>query len=427
MGEQGLLALRDAARAGSLAAVDDIAAIATPAAIEILVDFIWADTNIAARAAWLLAHLFGDPTAERELLACNLPVVAEARRLDWVWAPFRRDSAPAVQQLAGRVAYLMSVTTEQAALEGLEIDKRFIIPLGIVNGCEQVKERRVERPPEQLVADVDMLLSAGPGRRKSTERLAQWSGLASVCLGVPPKLDSAQARAVLNAVIAARGLPTPALRIINCLGVADLATVAATIFCKPTLRVTRTHWQRVNVKDLNPQHLRAVQIFLGAALVVLVGVSSVFAAAGEAFGVWEVGPRWLSLCYLALVALAVPLVISEGVEGSRIRESNSIVVRFGHWLNDQLLRLSDRRRLSLAFVLFLGCLGAFAIFWFSATLLTLVAVLPFVLGVGGCVVVFASFSIWLRIAEDRWRNPLRDVLRSESPSSGHAQSIISDH
>jgi hypothetical protein len=417
MGEQALLALRDAARSGSMAAVDDIAAIGTPAATEMLVEFIWTESRVAVRAAWRLARLFSDPTVERELSTSRPTVDMAVPQLDWVWAPFKSGAGPAVQQIAGRVAYLLSVTTEEAFVEGSEIDKRFIIPLGIVNGCEQAEQKTILQPPRQLTAAVGSFLHRpGPGRRNFTDRLSQWGDLASVCVSVPPKLDRAQARSVLHAVIASRGLPPSALQIISCLGVADLATVAATIFCKPTLSVTRGHWQRVTATDANPANLRNIRNILLPAVAALIGVCSLATVVGTAIGLWEVGPRWLSFLYLAMISPAVPLTLNNyGVADWGI----------GDWLNDQLLRLGDRSRISLVPILYLGCSGAFAVYWFSLGLLTQVDGLTFVLLVGGVVAALLSLSIWVYVAENRSRNPLRDLLGAGSTDTGHAQSIIS--
>ncbi|MEV2240779.1 NACHT domain-containing protein [Micromonospora sp. NPDC049891] len=147
-GELAIPTLAARAGAGSVAAVDDLAAVGTPAAAVALAELLWADDmQVAVRAAWRLAVLVGAPDVENELrtfdpesveaaaLAARVARLAERRpgRLpgaewyDWLWAPFEPGTPMA--RTMGRLGWLILESTEGAPSDLGAVDVRLAVGL----------------------------------------------------------------------------------------------------------------------------------------------------------------------------------------------------------------------------------------------------------------------------------------------------------
>ena len=148
MGDLAVSAYASRARQGEFAAVDDLAAIGTPAAARELVSLLSSDTYIATRAAWRIASLIQNPDVEEALrLSDDLPTPS-GERLDAVWAPFRRQSTAQWLTIMGRVAYLLDNSPDKVVPDIVNVDRRIAIPLCGVSIC-----RRLERTNEISLRD----------------------------------------------------------------------------------------------------------------------------------------------------------------------------------------------------------------------------------------------------------------------------------
>lgn len=133
MGDLAVSAFASRARRGDLAAVDDLATIATPAAARELVALLDSDSDIAMRSAWRIASLIQSPDVEETLrISDDLPTPSGAH-LDSVWAPFREQSTVEWLTIVGRVAHLLNSSPEEAVPSTVSVDRRIAIPLCAVH------------------------------------------------------------------------------------------------------------------------------------------------------------------------------------------------------------------------------------------------------------------------------------------------------
>ncbi|HEX6353587.1 NACHT domain-containing protein [Actinophytocola sp.] len=145
---------------GDMAAMNGLAGIATPAALRVLVGFLWRDDEQAARAAWRIAAMISDPQLEAALAGFEAP---HTSILDygWVWMPFTGDRTTLT--IINRVSELILYGPVE---EDRQIDKRLAIALGFVDAkltlttdappskklVEIAGQMHTERPPN-VVAD----------------------------------------------------------------------------------------------------------------------------------------------------------------------------------------------------------------------------------------------------------------------------------
>ncbi|HWS31640.1 MAG TPA: NACHT domain-containing protein [Actinoplanes sp.] len=107
LGELAIPVLARRAAAGSVEAVDDLAAIATPAAATAIAEQLWTGMDVAVRAAHWLASLVQQPEIESELCQFDPAPFQKQNRdhYEWLWQPFAPERNAHVTM--GRVGWLL--------------------------------------------------------------------------------------------------------------------------------------------------------------------------------------------------------------------------------------------------------------------------------------------------------------------------------
>jgi hypothetical protein len=191
-GELAIPALAGRSAAGDFWAVDDLAAVGTPAAAERLVDLLWDSGAVAVRAAWRLAELFLRPGVEDALRRAELRVEPAADRCRWVWRPFG-DPDGQLGVIAGRVVYLLDVGDPPP--DPGELDPRLALPVAAW--------RAVDRAPGHWGASMSiphrLTLAEANDLRPLIERVADRLDDRTLGFGIA----TTQLRKVLAAVSAA--------------------------------------------------------------------------------------------------------------------------------------------------------------------------------------------------------------------------------
>ncbi|RSM48308.1 NACHT domain-containing protein [Amycolatopsis balhimycina DSM 5908] len=280
-GELAVPVLAECAKQGSLWAVDDIAAVGTASAGLALVDLLDDEGPVAFRAAWRLAALVNNPDIEEELYRAE-PRTVPGPRHDWLWVPFNRNAPQTINEIMGRVGYLIDTSGPEHMPDGPgRIDPRLAMPIGVIGASRQYHPASSERLEERIR---DFARSVGLG-------VKEFHGSA-LLLGRIYEQDPEAARAAMAEVfdeahvhsvyrVLLETLPTPIL-----LDLADW-------FGDMGFRVDEHQWKAVTENPHEPVFLRPLA---GAALAVLllgpylVGVTR---ATGTAFGWWPWGPSWL--------------------------------------------------------------------------------------------------------------------------------------
>ncbi|NES18953.1 MAG: NACHT domain-containing protein [Symploca sp. SIO3E6] len=132
MGDVAVSLLADLVASGSEDALDALLAIGTANAARAILPLLWqTQTNVSYQAAWRLAVLLQQPSIE--VVLRNYSLTEEQRRgewLDWIWKPFDEPTDSALPIIAGRIAYLISKSPDEAIpKKQLQIDSRLVIPL----------------------------------------------------------------------------------------------------------------------------------------------------------------------------------------------------------------------------------------------------------------------------------------------------------
>ncbi len=146
LGELAVPTLAGHAKAGNQWAVDSLAAIATPSAIEALVQQLWAGPSsmLASRAAWRLAALSAQPDVARALRATAPPSV-RLGGYDWCWEPFAGPGQGSLPYVMAQICLLLDQpeAAETRPSDLGEIDPRLGVPL-----CLREFERTGGSPAE---------------------------------------------------------------------------------------------------------------------------------------------------------------------------------------------------------------------------------------------------------------------------------------
>jgi hypothetical protein len=131
MGNLAVGPLIEQARAGMLAAFDDLRAVGTPQSALGLVPLLWDDDEtLAGRAAWYLAALLLEPGVEDALRSFDLTTAQrKAKGLSWVWEPFAEPHESALPCVAGRIAYLMERGEPPWKGRAVRLETRLVFPL----------------------------------------------------------------------------------------------------------------------------------------------------------------------------------------------------------------------------------------------------------------------------------------------------------
>ncbi|GIJ06876.1 NACHT domain-containing protein [Micromonospora andamanensis] len=326
-GELAIPTLAARAGAGSVAAVDDLAAVGTPAAAVALAEQLWAgDMEVAVRAAWRLAVLVGAPDVENELRTFDptaveaASVAAQAARsaerrsgrvrgaewYDWLWAPFEPGTPMA--RTMGRLGWLILDSADDVPGDLGAVDVRLAVGL-------------VARPGA---------FSAGKASKELTDELnrkAHSFGYKRLLSGA---FGTYEIRDMLDLVArrepeAARDLAVQALRprvsgwraaLLTRLPMPVLTELAGRLWTGGVLDADLRDWRTLNERPEAPTvltFLRNVAVTLGAlAGVVLVGIA-VIRSFSTVIGWWAWGPMGAAvavvLCTAAIVVSFVILVI----------------------------------------------------------------------------------------------------------------------
>ncbi|MCZ7420686.1 NACHT domain-containing protein [Verrucosispora sp. WMMA2121] len=416
-GELAIPTLAARAGAGSVAAVDDLAAIGTPAAAVALAEQLWArDRQVAVRAAWRLATLVDAPDVENELRTFDptaaeaASVAAEAARLtgrrsgrlpgaewyDWLWAPFEPGTPMA--RTMGRLGWLILESTDDAPGDLGTVDVRLAIGL-------------VARPDA---------VSAGKASKELTDELNRKAH----SLGYKRLLSGAfgayEIRDMLDLVArrepeAARDLAVQALgsrvsgwraALLTRLPMPVLTELASRLWTGGVLDADLRDWRTLNERPEAPTvltFLRNVAVTLGAlAGVVLVGIAVIrsFSTVIGRQGGW--GKEDLA----ALVLVCTAFLVISFVVALFMPADHDLL-----WLPAVVLMISG------VGLMVAGAPVAFATVtgWLGVTLTVVVAAVL----VGAMVVLVR----WTRHRERALRNPYRALL-DRAPTARTAEQTV---
>ncbi len=132
MGDLAVPVIASLAASGNGAALDDLYAIGTAHAAEVLARLLWhTDETMACNAAWRLAALLPDEEVEARMRSYALTIrQRQAPYLSDAWQPFEQGE-PANSSLpivAGRIAYLIEHAPVDFASVQFTLDPRLVIP-----------------------------------------------------------------------------------------------------------------------------------------------------------------------------------------------------------------------------------------------------------------------------------------------------------
>lgn len=415
-GELAIPTLAARAGTGSVAAVDDLAAIGTPAAAAALAEQLWArDRKVAVRAAWRLAVLVSAPDVENEIRASDPSsaiaafVAAAAARLteplpgrgpgaewhDWLWAPFEPGTPMA--RTMGRLGWLILDSTDDPPSDLGTVDVRLAISLVALGDAfdsgKLPKELSEELSRTAHNIGYKRLLSGALGTYEIRDML-----------DLVARREPGTARDIAVRALAYRmsgwraalltSLPTPVL-----------TELACRLWNTATLEADLRDWRTLNARPEKPTvlvFLRNVAVTLGAlAGVALVGIA-ITRSVGTLIGWWAWGPA----------AVAAIVVLSAAV----------VVVAFVA----ALVMSADNDRLWIPGIAGLGGLVGLAVAGAPVAFATVagwLGVVPtVVLGVA-LVGAIALLVRWTGLRERALRNPYRALL-DRAPTARTAEQTV---
>ncbi|RGC70897.1 NACHT domain protein [Micromonospora sp. MW-13] len=314
-GELAIPVLLDRAQAGSLVAVDDLAAIGTPAAAVAVAEQLWGAGPVAVRAAWRLAALIGAPDVENELCHFNPGPFArdgDPEWYDWLWVPFTASATDPMARTMGRVGWLIDRSTGEDVPPDLEgVDVRLALGIGakpspfktgkvpaevseaLVAAARRLGHRRRVAAADLTTVDVEQLLDL---IHRSEPELARRLALTVL------DLRASDSR---NALL--RQLPGPVL-----------VGLAARLWLSTSLDAETRDWRTLHERPEAPTVLavcRSIAVTIGVLLgVALVGIGVVRSVA-TLTGSWVWGPRWLAVVVVLSLALSLVGFVAMFVSG----------------------------------------------------------------------------------------------------------------
>ena len=402
-GELAIPTLAVRAGAGSVAAVDDLAAIGTPAAAVALAEHLWArDSRVALRAAWRLAVLVNAPEVESELRTFDpepfeaASVAGEAARFtarrperlpgaewyDWLWEPFEPGSTMA--RIMGRLGWLILESTDDAPSDLGVVDVRLAVGLvaqpGAFGAGITPKDLTEQLYRKAHSFGYKRLLSGAFGTYEIRDMLdlvaRREPGTAhDIAVAALGHRVSGWRTAMLNR------LPTPVL-----------TELASRLWAGAALDADLRDWRTLNERPEAPTvlvFLRNVAVTLGVlAGVALIGIA-ITRSIGTGIDWWAWGPKSLAgLVLLCAVAVAVSLVFIV------IMSSDNDLL----WITGVVLLISAVGLVGtgapVAFATVAGWLGVTSTVVLGVTLVGAILVL----------------SRWTRRRERALRNPYRALL-----------------
>jgi len=178
MGDLAVPPLADLAASGSENALDALLAIGTANAAKAIVPFLWqTQTDVAYQAAWRLVVLLQQPSIEAVLRNYSLTEEKKSLQwLDWIWQPFNEPPNSALPIIAGRIAYLISKSPDEAIPKNqLQLDPRLVIPLCAIELADGIDFLKVAQnsPRGKLVKEfINLKLKTTTPGRLTMEKIA---------------------------------------------------------------------------------------------------------------------------------------------------------------------------------------------------------------------------------------------------------------
>ncbi|MDT0527673.1 NACHT domain-containing protein [Micromonospora sp. DSM 115977] len=303
MGEQAVPILTERAMAGSLDAVDDIAAVGTPSAAAALAEIVWQEGPEAKRAAWRLAELTDIPDVEEELASADSKGRASAEIYDWVWAPFVKEGTgrQSLAAIMGRTALLIDRSDPEDIPKRRHspVDPRVSLPLAI-RGIYSSKVSMAEF--ESITAEVNKLLpSPRDGsqmfryRRHPEERLRELQ-----------QENPDAARSISDKFFAAHNVGQVHRQLLEGLPVQVVVEAVCGLLIDPQ-RATEKEWREVRKPVSAPVALEKINAVLTFALVAAVFLVGFAMVGGSALGLSTFWPRWVCL---SLIGCLILLIVS---------------------------------------------------------------------------------------------------------------------
>jgi hypothetical protein len=320
IGELAIPQLSSRAAAGFLSAVDDLAAIGTPSAAVALAELVYRDREIGIQAAWHIAHLVSNPGVEEELRA-NAPEGFYQPRewIDWVWSPF--DSANSrLGRLMGRVAFLVSITPRDLAVDAKPADPRLAIPLTFIDRFGSLKSvpDSINRSSDLYTAYTVLAYKIGTlqtiSGRRGTKKiepqvLAKKDDLYNI-LKAATKFDEdyPEVRDLCAEILRTVETDRVKRRLIWMLPWKARVQGLATIYCNDTedLAVDKNAWTTVHDVVRKPRTLEKIDRFINGVGIFALIMAGIFAFARSTLsvtGLWS-GYAWLSYQMLAAILVA---------------------------------------------------------------------------------------------------------------------------
>lgn len=280
-GELAIPVLAERAKSGSLDAVDDIAAVGTASAGLALAGLLWDESDVAVRAAWRLAVLVNSPDVEDELLRAEVGDPA-LRRHDWLWVPFNPGRGGQLNEIMGRVGYLIDDRLATRMPEDDDrVDPRLAMPIGVLGASRQYDRARlvrrdldVERAARSLGIQVreylrndDLLVAIHRTDPTQSSRLAQrLFERAGVGIGYRSLLDTLPAVVLVRLVVR---------------------------LSAPGFRADENQWKTFDEDPKAPVVLRPVTIFVMVASLLGPYLLGAVRATGSAVGWWPWTAPWI--------------------------------------------------------------------------------------------------------------------------------------
>ncbi|WFE44737.1 NACHT domain-containing protein [Verrucosispora sp. WMMD1129] len=324
-GELAIPTLAARAGAGSVAAVDDLAAVGTPAAAVALAEQLWArDRKVAVRAAWRLAVLVGAPDVANELRTFDptaaeaASVAAEATRRtdrrsgrvpgaewhDWLWAPFEPGTPMA--RTMGRLGWLILDSTDDPPSDLGTVDVRLAISLVALGGAFDAGKVPKELTEElsRTAHSYERLLSGAFGTYEIRDMLdlvarREPEAARDIAVRVLGHRMSGWRAALLTS------LPTPVL-----------TELAGRLWNSSDLDADLRDWRTLNERPEAPTiltFLRNVAVTLGVlAGATLVGIA-ITRSVGTLIGWWAWGPAAVAVIVVLSAAVVVVAVMAAVV------------------------------------------------------------------------------------------------------------------
>ncbi|WP_170224432.1 NACHT domain-containing protein [Actinokineospora cianjurensis] len=322
MGELAIPALVSRSRVDAVWAVDDLAAIGTPAAAEALVGVLWDDTGqVSTRAAWRLADLLARPGIEDQVRRADLPRGAHAE-MQWVWQPFASGKDDPLLVVCGRIADIMNNSRIADHSPGWPadlraVDPRLAIPIAVYGF------RRTRPLPFTAVEVIDHIigqpgLGAGPKQRIRRFLLEQGSGhgplVSRVCRTIAMSIDVPRSQMRLLAL-----LSWPVQRVLYLMLLEDAGSVSR--------EVRTADWATIRAAQRPTKLLRWASRWVLFPLVGAMLATGVLRSVLTIFEVWPVGSVWAAaISSVVLVAGVLSLWVLGRADARTGRQTGLSIV-----------------------------------------------------------------------------------------------------